>query len=331
MVVDLVDKQLLIELGGNCRLSYQTLARYLGLTVNAVKKRINKLVDTGVIDHFAIMINSGLRFGKGKVYFLFSQVWCEELIDQDMLLKEMAKFPELGQAYLRTTRNTLIIRGSVKELDRYVQIAKFIQDMDGVTKAETDLLTYLSIPGKLTLSSISPQLSTPRLCYEFTFTKPQLQLIRCLRDNPRMQISDLATCSKLTPKRVRKILDTFQQSQCIRFTFVRNLSASGQTGGFMRITLDESQITPEDFARWVFETYPFECWGIWPLVDTPHRMWLQLSAHNIHVIDSILQTIKSASFTVDVDAIVNFQVRQPTLSQLSYQKHIDKILAEDGL
>ena len=85
MVVDLVDKQLLIELGGNCRLSYQTLARYLGLTVNAVKKRINKLVDTGVIDHFAIMINSGLRFGKGKVYFLFSQVWCEELIDQDII------------------------------------------------------------------------------------------------------------------------------------------------------------------------------------------------------------------------------------------------------
>ena len=50
--LDLLDKQIILALNVNCRTSYQALAHELGLSVNAVKKRINKLIETGVILEF---------------------------------------------------------------------------------------------------------------------------------------------------------------------------------------------------------------------------------------------------------------------------------------
>ncbi len=50
----MVDKRILLELSTNCRTPYQGLAKKLDLTVNAVKKRIDKLLSRGIIAKFVL-------------------------------------------------------------------------------------------------------------------------------------------------------------------------------------------------------------------------------------------------------------------------------------
>ncbi|MFX1476021.1 MAG: AsnC family transcriptional regulator [Promethearchaeota archaeon] len=52
--IDVTDTLLIRHLGVNCRQSYQILARWLGLTVNAIKNRVGKLLEVGAIGLFTL-------------------------------------------------------------------------------------------------------------------------------------------------------------------------------------------------------------------------------------------------------------------------------------
>ncbi|MEE9410907.1 MAG: winged helix-turn-helix transcriptional regulator, partial [Candidatus Heimdallarchaeota archaeon] len=58
--VDKKDLIILEELLKNSRISYSKLAKIVKLTVPAVKSRIDKLIQTGIIDNFSIDINYDL-------------------------------------------------------------------------------------------------------------------------------------------------------------------------------------------------------------------------------------------------------------------------------
>lgn len=55
--LDSVDIGILRALGENCRVSYQEMSRTLGMTANAVKKRVNKLIDSGTIHNFVVYLS----------------------------------------------------------------------------------------------------------------------------------------------------------------------------------------------------------------------------------------------------------------------------------
>ena len=59
-VLDPIDKRILGLLDENCRLSYQALAERLGLTDTAIRKRLERLITTGVIEEFSIILKSAM-------------------------------------------------------------------------------------------------------------------------------------------------------------------------------------------------------------------------------------------------------------------------------
>ncbi len=331
MVLDLVDKWLLIELGANCRLSYQKLARHFGLTVNGIKKRVEKLREMGVILGSLLVLNRGIVFGSPRHYWFMSQLWVDESRDDEQHFIEQAKFPELGLSYLKTTRNTILLSGRVYDLARYLELVKFIQHLEGVHKSETEVLRGLFVPGLLRNARQIPQLTIKRTCVEHDFTKDQLLLLHYLKDDPRMQVTELAAKTKFSPKRVRKILNIFHQTRCVVFTIVRNLSAAKHTGALVRITIDETQTTPEDFARWIVEAYPFEFRMIFAVVDKPNQLWLSISAPHIQTIDAIAETIRSTPFTQHTDALVLFGAVFGDKTSPYYDRPLETLLKEAGL
>ncbi|MFX1475416.1 MAG: Lrp/AsnC family transcriptional regulator [Promethearchaeota archaeon] len=50
--MDQLDKVILMELRQNCRVSYRAIARKLGVTFKTVRKRVDNLIETGVIRRF---------------------------------------------------------------------------------------------------------------------------------------------------------------------------------------------------------------------------------------------------------------------------------------
>jgi hypothetical protein len=289
------------------------------------------MIDTGAIVSFRLNLNLGLRHGEllPKRFLVHTQA--DGTPDEAALAKQIQDIPEVSGG-LKTTRDSFLFQGRVADLTRYLQLEQFFLNLDGFSQVEMDVLDFLSVPGVVAYSRYAPELTVPQMCYKHTFTKPQLQVIRWLKDNPRMPIKELASNTGLTVKRVRKIIKTFQQTQCIIFSCNYHLSAVKQTGGFIRILIDAAQTTPEDFARWVFTSYPFECWAIRPVTAQSHRIWLQISVHSVHVIDEMVKTIKSKPFVTEADAII-FYHHLPKSDPYAdpSQRFLDKLLAEADL
>ena len=58
--LDETDIKILRCLSGDCRLSYRRIANYLNLSTSTVSKRINKMIENGVILSFVPLINPNL-------------------------------------------------------------------------------------------------------------------------------------------------------------------------------------------------------------------------------------------------------------------------------
>ncbi len=65
--MDDIDKKIILELDSDCRMTYKAMADKLGMSATAAKKRITKLLERGVIDHFVTTLSF-------------------EMIDSDLLL-----------------------------------------------------------------------------------------------------------------------------------------------------------------------------------------------------------------------------------------------------
>jgi Lrp/AsnC family transcriptional regulator for asnA, asnC and gidA len=70
MEVDEVDLKLIELLNGNARMSYSDLARHFGFSDVAIRKRVDKLVEKGVIKKFTTVVNQK-KLGKNVCAFIF--------------------------------------------------------------------------------------------------------------------------------------------------------------------------------------------------------------------------------------------------------------------
>ncbi len=185
LCVDLVDKRILLEMSTNCRISYQALAKKFGLTVNAIKKRIDKLLELGVLKRCYIFLS--LAFLGGEVALT--------ILSTDGVLKTQEFIDRIG-ANPMVFAASYLSDGRVLVWAEYIgakgldELGRFLRGVDGV--AGIDMHTLIYEKGE-----------------RCDFSLSELKVLRCLREDARMSISEIARQSKLTPKRVRKILSKF--------------------------------------------------------------------------------------------------------------------------
>jgi Lrp/AsnC family leucine-responsive transcriptional regulator len=75
--LDEIDIGILRNLFNDCRISYRSISLSVGLSTNAVKARIKRLLSTGVIQDFSTSINPA-AFGYSKLCHLIikhSKTW----------------------------------------------------------------------------------------------------------------------------------------------------------------------------------------------------------------------------------------------------------------
>jgi DNA-binding Lrp family transcriptional regulator len=67
--IDKIDLHIMSLLYANCRTPYRSIASTVGISANAVKTRVNKMVSKGIIQKFIVMVNPAI-FGYEKQCFL---------------------------------------------------------------------------------------------------------------------------------------------------------------------------------------------------------------------------------------------------------------------
>lgn len=109
-MVDAVDKQLLDILKENSRLSFADLGRKINLSPSAVRERVQKMEDSGIIQGYNIIIDHK-KIGYDLEAFILIKVFQGQL---KYVIEKITDFPEVIEAHRITGNQNLHLKVLVK-------------------------------------------------------------------------------------------------------------------------------------------------------------------------------------------------------------------------
>jgi len=225
--LDSIDIAILRFLGENCRASYQEMGRKIGMTANAVKKRVNKLVESGTIHSFVVYLSPSIA---DEEIFL-SIVNTEGMKREEKVLDEIVEDTHVF-ATGRLSDGTCIVFAEYEGSENEAKLERYLQTIDGITRVEIHKLR--SPRGK-----------------KVEFKPLQLRVLNCLIEDPRMPASEVAAKTGLTPRRVRRIITQLVEGGGLNFVARLNLNAGPGVMYYAQIIWDESKSSHTEMEYWL--------------------------------------------------------------------------------
>lgn len=99
MRLDELDHHIVALLSKDGRSSFRTIGEAVGLSAPAVKRRVDRLVDSGVIERFAAVIDPRAL---GWTTEAFVELFCEGRTPPAMIRSALTRLPEVVDAYTIT-------------------------------------------------------------------------------------------------------------------------------------------------------------------------------------------------------------------------------------
>lgn len=123
MSLDEVDSKILQILMNNSRESISRIAKRLGLSRPTVRKRIKRLVDSGIIKGFSVLVDENLIKGVNVLCTFRTQ-------DSEGLVKELKSMDEVTDIYLTTGERNVVCIARVPDLKTLEDLVKKLSDFN---------------------------------------------------------------------------------------------------------------------------------------------------------------------------------------------------------
>lgn len=189
--MDELDIQILSILLDNCRESDRQIGMKIGISGNAVNSRIQKMIQSKVIEKFTLKIEPPV-LGYNVLYIVVSGQDLNQILKQVKLVGEpFFVVPCVGDI----TVCSIVIKEDVKEK---INLAKKIMKD----------VRVLSI-----FEAQNPGIRSD-------LTKTDLEIINVLLENPRARIEEIAKATNLSTKTIARSLDKLQNDEAILFTLI---------------------------------------------------------------------------------------------------------------
>jgi DNA-binding Lrp family transcriptional regulator len=320
--LDEIDKGILLTLDTNCRMSYETLARRFGISANAIKKRVAKLVETGVIEQFGVWLSLAMLGAD----HLLGLIYLNDIENEEAFIETLGANPMIHYV-------GFLSDGTCHFFAQYIgaqglsDLGRFLRGLDGVTSIE--LHPLLSQKGK-----------------HMELTTLQLRVLKSLFFNDaRLSIAHIAKHTGLTARRVRKVLEELRgdkgsirpyivsqsyieelrpDQEAVHFRIKWNLNAEKDTSYMARISYDESQTTPYEVVDWLRDNYSFEYWYSFASALEP-TLFSVFVVNHLRQAEGIARHLKGLPFIKQVKTLVlypqhNFEgLREIRLKELFSQ------------
>lgn len=303
--MDLVDKHILFELSTNYRASYQAIAKKLNLSVNAIKKRIQRMKTEGTIRGGLLIPMRAMLGMEDWVAILRT----EDPIPSDSFLNGLGTHPLVISASILTDGSILCF-GTYLGAQGLEEIGTYLRQTPGVTFVEFH--TILTEPGKKCDLTIS-----------------DLKVLRCLRQDARMSIGELSEKTRLTPRRIRKIIGellgedgsepgyylgweprggTRASEVPFRINVHWDLNAGGHTAFVIIITHEEGVEPRSKIVNVLKETYPVKFWYAYASAFEPVFFGVFVVEH-MRETSEIIETLKQTPEVVSANAIYGYPTK----------------------
>lgn len=135
-VLDDLDYRLIALLRANSRTPVAVLARELGINRSTVTARIERLVDTGVIEGFTIRVSSDVEKDSVRAVTLAAT---ETRLSADVV-RELRGYPEIEALHSTTGTWDLVIQLRTRNLTELDLVIERIRAIPGIRSTQTSLL-----------------------------------------------------------------------------------------------------------------------------------------------------------------------------------------------
>jgi DNA-binding Lrp family transcriptional regulator len=187
-------------LAKDSRAPYKDIASAVGISSNAAKERINKMIFDGVVRNFVVRINPVI-FGYEKECILILRNIDKTIKEQDIL----NRISLLGDVfvYAKQLEGAAIFALSIRNR---------AQDKIGIL---TDLLKPATLES--ILASYTP--------VTLKIHSSDLEIMKCLLSDPRMLVEDIAKEASLSSKTIIRRLGKMRENHILQFSILTNLSS----------------------------------------------------------------------------------------------------------
>ena len=317
--MDWLDKALLWELFGNARVSYQDLARKYELSFNAIKNRVKKLEEVGAIQEYTVELSLAM-LGLEPINIAIETDGSEtikSLIDQIGKLKPIRMATRFGN---RLYSAFAFVAGTAD----FFELKMNLESLKSVTK--------VAIHPMLTIAPYAPPKSKARSRgQKIVFTQNQLRVLKCLTEDVRMPIGEIAKKTSLTSRRISKILRELQEGGGVHFTIRMNYLALGDINLELVIRYNETNTGLNEIVKWFQEHYPNEFWTADQMLDEP-TVGISLLVEDPTKVGEITNIVREATFSESVD---DYMITSQSYVKLHYrdpsQHHLEELFKEAGL
>lgn len=278
--LDLLDKGILRDLLSNCRITYEELSRKLGVSANAVRKRVQKLEETGVIDGYSV------RFSPEMIdcEYVFGLLTTDGSVDEVELVDKIA----LNRCIIAAssyTDGTYALIGEYTSTSELMSIGTHLRSLESVTHVEMHTILQ-ERGGKMDMNSL------------------HLRILLCLLDDPRMPIVEIAKRAGMTARRVRKLLQEIEESKAVRFSIKAELGAASGIPFLLKFSYDQTKMHPQVFEEWLWEHYSLPLWEVYLSASEPIALAL-FAVDYLNELDSIVREIRRNEFIDQVKVTIS--------------------------
>jgi DNA-binding Lrp family transcriptional regulator len=288
-----MDYALLRELAANGRVSYQALARKFNLAPNTIKNRIKRLHKQKVLGGYSVIVTMA-TLGAEHVAGYVSTDGSEDVIE---FMEQIATHPAVAEIY-RTGDMRYEYWAMVSGASETLGFERFLQNLTSATDVEVRPIEFL-------FPNMPPDYFMNSRGKNVTFTKSQLHVLRCLFDDGRMPVSQIAKRTGFTARLVRKILRELVESRGVCFITGYNVFALGVMEYRLKIHYDEKHVRGHDIITGVYNNYPDAFW--WASITTNEPIvdiGLIIDSPMTYV--PIINEVKAAPHTRSVEDYVSY-------------------------
>ncbi|MBD3255469.1 MAG: winged helix-turn-helix transcriptional regulator [Candidatus Lokiarchaeota archaeon] len=289
--MDEIDIKIITFLILNSRLTYRELSNHLDLSLNAVYKRLQNLIEMGIIKKFSATINA---HALGAIFvFIFGKSNAQ---DMNKVIADLRQNKRTATLII-TSRNYLYVGAFLRDVHELGDYGSFVSRIAELQSPVIGLRdgSYYSSP----VQFIYPKSST------LNIDKLDLAIIRTMHNDSRKSISEIADDVNSTPNTVRRRLKRLVNEGLIELTIEFFLEESSDFFSLVLINL-RTGIDRIQAAKKISEKYqPFVLF-CWTFSNLPNTLLCWVWSNNIKQLNDLLDGLKNE----DTESVVTDIIRK---------------------
>jgi DNA-binding Lrp family transcriptional regulator len=135
--MDDIDRQIVALLREDARRSFQSIGARVSLSAPAVKRRVDRLEDDGVVQGYSAVVDPG-RFGWGTHAFV--ALFCEGRMAATEVREAVERHPEVEAAYTVAGEASAVLHVRARDTAHLEEALERLRDHPGVTRTQTQIV-----------------------------------------------------------------------------------------------------------------------------------------------------------------------------------------------